>query len=185
MKDFFAPENLDKKLKLDLHCHVYECLGYYQPSPDVVRKVLDRIKEAGLDGIADTEHWDREYGYRFMEMAKAHFDDDILILPGREWARGVREEQVELYLPNNKVFRFWVHPRELVERSFHEVGEVQGIEVDNALHGYEIAKEKAREYAREKGLLMLTNSDAHALNRIGSRHNVVSLRELMDRAVDP
>ncbi len=185
VRDFFAPENLDKKLKLDLHCHIYECLGHAAVSREVVQRVLNRVKLAGLDGIAVTEHWDGEYSRRFIETMKANFDEDILVLPGKEWGRGVMEEQVELYLPNNKVFRFWVHPRHLVERSFREIGEVQGIETDNNLHGYEIDREKVRQYAEEKGLLMLCNSDAHVLNRIGSLYNVVSLRELLDRAVDP
>jgi len=180
---FFAPENLDRKLKLDLHCHCSECLGITQATPDAARQIIDRVKEAGLNGIAITEHWDRRFGLGIVEIAKAEFpDEDVLLLPGREYANGLREEIVEFFLPGNKVFRIWVHPRHLDHRSVEEVGDVQAIEVDSDLHGYELDHEAIRRYAQERDLIMVTDSDAHKLYKIGAQYNVLSLREILERA---
>lgn len=182
---FFAPENLDRKLKLDLHCHCSECLGVMQATPEGARLIIDRVKEAGLDGIAITEHWDRKFGLGIVEIARAQFSDEgVLLLPGREYANGLREEIVEFFLPGNRVFRIWVHPRHLDERSANEVGDVQAIEVDSDLHGYELDKEAIRRYAQAKGLFMFTDSDAHKLYKIGSQYNLISMREIMDRALE-
>lgn len=169
----------EMKLKLDLHTHCYEATGYRAPSLEIVRQIVDQIKAKGLDGIAITEHWDKDYGFKVKEIVEQFFNNEVLIIPGREV--DVKEHQeVELYLPNGSTFRFLAHPGFPVNSYIIE--DVQGIEIENGLHNWHINKERVRELAEEHGLLLLKNSDAHFISQIGQYYNEISLEELIARA---
>ena len=167
-------------LKLDLHTHCYEATGYRSPTVEIVKQIINQIRARGLDGIAVTEHWDKEYGFRVKEMVEQFFDNEVLIIPGQEIDVGRFQQEVELYLPNGSTFRFLAHPG--YPSNSYSVENVQGIEVDNDMHKWEIDKAKVREVAEEHGLLLLSNSDAHSLRDIGSYYNDISLEELYARA---
>ncbi len=68
----------DNHLLIDLHCHTWPLSTDSALAPD---ELIERAKEAGLDGICLTEHdyfWDREHAQR---LAAKH---DFLVLPGCE-----------------------------------------------------------------------------------------------------
>ena len=168
------------KLKLDLHTHTYEATGYHDPPVEVVKRIVDQIKIRRLDGIAVTEHHDKDYGFRVKEMVEQFFDNEVLIIPGQEIDIGWRQQEVELYLPNGSTFRFLAHPG--YPSNGYTINDVQGIEIDNVMHEWEIDKSKVREVAEKHGLLLLSNSDAHYVSDIGRYYNEISLEELYARA---
>ncbi len=168
-------------MKLDLHTHCLEATRFSRPTVGVVGEIVARIKAKGLDGIGITEHENKEYGFGVRDIVEQHFGNEVLIIPGRERLLRGGEEMVELYLPNNSVFRFWVHPRS-INSSFPELDKIQGIEIENPLHNWHINKEKVREIAKKYNLLLLSNSDAHYLDDIGKCYNEIELEELYARA---
>ena len=168
------------KLKLDLHTHTYEATGYHDPPVEVVKQIVDQIKARRLDGIAVTEHHDKDYGFRVKEMVEQFFDNEVLIIPGQEIDIGWRQQEVELYLPNGSTFRFLAHPG--YPSNGYTINDVQGIEIYNVMHEWEIDKLKVREVAEKHGLLLLSNSDAHYVSDIGRFYNEISLEELYARA---
>ena len=177
-------------LKLDLHTHCMEATGMVAyPSIDLVRKIVERVNNRGLDGIAITEHDDRNYGYRVKKIVDENFESRVLIIPGREitvkemgWA-----EMVELFLPNGSIFRFLPHPSYPYpgDDGFeYDMNLLQGIEIGNALHDRQINKKKVKEISKKYNLVLLKNSDAHTLEEIGSFHNEISLEELYSLTKD-
>jgi PHP family Zn ribbon phosphoesterase len=166
------------KLKLDLHTHCYEATGYREPTMETVKKIIDRIRIRELDGIAITEHWNKEYGFKVKDMVEQFFDNEVLIIPGQEI--DVRcQQEVELYLPNGSTFRFLAHPG--YPSNPDSLENVQGIEIENDMHSWDIDKDEVRKLAEEHGLLLLSNSDAHSLSDIGRHYNEISLEELYAR----
>jgi len=170
------------KLKLDLHTHCLEATNYAEATVELVGQIVDVIKERGLDGIAITEHWNKDYGFKVKQVVENHFNSEVIIIPGREIDATMGEQVVELYLPNNAMFRFWVHPYH-VTGSIDGFGEIQGIEIDNALHNWEIKKEEIRRIAEKYDLLLLSNSDAHYLEDVGRCYNEIELETLYSHAI--
>ena len=172
-----------KRLKLDLHVHVFE--EFVPGSPEavtlrLVERIVEMVKEAGLDGIAITEHETIGYGYRVREMVAAHFSNEVLIIPGRE-VETSHEHIIELELPfaGLPMFRFLAHPGFPAKPADHIKG-MQGIEIGNASHYWHIDKERVNELAMKNNLLTLQNSDAHYLDRIGLCYNEIALETLRD-----
>ena len=168
------------KLKLDLHTHPLEATRFVEPTIEVVAEIMARIKGRGLDGIAITEHNNKEYGYRVKAIAERHFPG-VIVIPGQEIEVGLEatEQAVELYLPDGSTFRFWVHPAypPFYPWGFDCIGGIHGIEVANAMYGH-LSSYMLEEVARRNGLFMLRNSDAHYLDDIGRHFNQVDLEEL-------
>lgn len=168
------------KLKLDLHTHCFELPGYNQVNRGTVARIVEQIRERGLDGIAVTEHEDKSYGYRVMDMVSQFFPGQAIIIPG--WEIGAWPEHcVELFLPDGVTFRFLAHPRYPAEQ-VRQTPCLHGIELENLLHGRNIKQEEVREVARRHNLILLSNSDAHSPYDIGHFYNEVSLEELSQRA---
>lgn len=167
------------KLKLDLHTHCWEATEDSIPSIDTVAKIVAKIKARRLDGIAITEHLDEAYGYRVKEVVDRHFGAEVLIIPGRErsiWPA----EIIELFLPNNSIFRFLAHPS---PRDIDQCLEgLHGVEIENHEHDWQMDRQKIKDFAQRYNLFLLSNSDAHSLDDIGQYHNEVSLGELYARA---
>jgi len=168
-------------LKLDLHTHIFEATNIAHPDVDLVRQIVTKITERGLDGIAITEHRDKDYAYQVIEIVNRFFANQVIIIPGQEVCEAFHHV-VELYLPDGSTFRFVAHPGdgELLERCFGYMDSIHGIEIENG--GYHVAKEKAIEIAQKYDLLMLSNSDAHSLSDIGRYWNEIDLAELCSRA---
>jgi len=144
-----------------------------------VDKIIAQIRAKGLHGIAITDHWDKDYGFRVKEIVEQSFNNEVLIIPGWEIDIGQRQE-VELFLPNGATFRFLAHPGYPINS--YTIENVQGIEIENALHNWHIDKERVRALAEEHDLLLLKNSDAHSIEWIGRCYNEIDLEELIARA---
>src|SRR3989304_9793274 len=170
-----------RTLKLDLHVHVFEeflPVSPYAISLRSVQKIVEKVKELGLDGIAITEHDTKEYGYRVKEMVATHFSSDIIIIPGRE-VETFTEHIIELELPfdGSPVFRFLAHPGHPADPP-DKIEGVQGIEIRNAGPNWPIDQARVRELAAKNNLIILQNSDAHYLRNIGLCYNEIALETL-------
>ena len=174
-------------VKLDLHTHVWEAFNFQPPSLSIAEKVVAQIKSQGIDGIAITDHHNKEWAFEFRELVEKHFPGQVHILPGweieiRPEANPFAEYQVaELFLPGGGVFRTYCHPgyyspEILIEPDIH------AIEIDNYIHNWHIRKPQVAEIAKAHDLLLVEVSDAHNLENIGLRHTEVDLDELYRRA---
>ena len=176
------------KLKLDLHTHIWEAFNFQPPSLDIAEKVIAQIKSQGIDGIAITDHHNKEWAFEFRELVEKHFPGEVGIIPG--WEIEVRpaaspfdEYQVaELFLPNGGMFRTYCHPgyytpNIIIEENIH------GIEIDNCIHNWHIRKSQVRSVARRHSLMTFEVSDAHNLENIGLRYTEVELDDLYRRAM--
>ena len=68
----------DRKLKIDLHTHCFEALHISlakRITPSAVEQIVSSVLSKGLDGIAITEHYDREAG----DEAKRIVSQDLTI----------------------------------------------------------------------------------------------------------
>lgn len=195
-------------MKLDLHTHVFEEFLPVSPITITIRsveRIVEKIKKMGLDGIAVTEHDTKSYGYRVKEIVETHFNNEVLIIPGRE-LHSASIHFVELDLPCNGIttFRFLAHPdypgdpinhlydsngieidTALYPWDINQLHGFDGIEIDNALHHWHIDQGKVKDIAAKYNLLLLANSDAHYLDDIGKRYNEISLEDLCQRGHPP
>jgi predicted metal-dependent phosphoesterase TrpH len=177
-------------LKLDLHTHCREAVGCPNPTPDIVRRIIAAVKERGLDGIAITEHYTAVYGYQVRDIVHRHFNDEILVIPGREIDKvflGVDKgvfHLVELHLPGDVTFRFIAHPGHphISDLGSHIDGDIHGLELRNPEHDHEMNEGMIRGLAERYDLLLLTNSDAHSLAEIGAYYNEIDIDALSARA---
>ena len=176
-------------LKLDLHTHCFEAMRIPLPhlvTKDSVENIIASVSAKGLDGIAITEHGDPNFGFKAREIALTNFSNEpIIIIPGQEiYSHGI--QIVELYLPNDTVFRFLPHPISIDRLDGDPVfNKIQGIEIDNYSHDRFINKQKVRDVAQKHNLLLLSNSDAHDLADIGGHYTEISMDELFSRATPP
>jgi histidinol phosphatase-like PHP family hydrolase len=170
-------------LKLDLHTHCYEATE--SSSLETVEKIVNAVKARGLDGIAITEHGDKNYSYKIKEVVEEYFNNEILIIPGQEvYTDLIYIQIIELYLPGNATFRFVAHPYHIYDFFRYFNGHyhmLHGIEIDNYQHNWEMTKlnkKKICEVAEEHGLMLLANSDAHSLENLGRYYNEIDLDDL-------
>ncbi len=175
-------------MKLDLHTHCYEASTFAEPTEELVKDLVDRIRARGLDGIAITDHdyfvarKGNHFACKVQEIVARDFPD-ITIIPGQEiWH--AHTEVVELYLTDTLMFRFLVHPGFPSYIKPDWVPEnIQGVEIDNALHHRDLQFDRATELADRYDLVRLRNSDAHRLSDIGENFNEMDLEVLYSRAV--
>ena len=176
------------KVKLDLHTHIWEAFNFQSPSLDIAEKVLAQIKFQGIDGIAITDHHNRDWAFEFRDLVEANFPGQAIIIPG--WEIEIRPPQnpfdeyqvAELFLDNGGVFRIYCHPgyyspNIIIEENVH------AIEIDNYIHNWHIRKEQVRQVADAHNLLLVEVSDAHNLENVGLRYTEIEISELYDRAV--
>ncbi len=177
-----------KKVKLDLHTHIWEAFNFQPPSLSIAEQVIARIKSQGIDGIAITDHHNWEWGARLRDLIEEHFPNQAIIIPG--WEIEIRpphspfdEYQVsELLLPEGGVFRIYCHPGYYSPNIIIE-DHIHAIEIDNCLHNWHIRKQQVQEVADEHSLLTVAVSDAHVLENVGLRHTEVDLADLYRRAM--
>ena len=176
------------KVKLDLHTHVWEAFNFQSPSRAIAEKVIGQVKTRGIDGIAITDHHNKEWAFEFRELVERHYPGQIIIIPG--WEIEVRppenpfaEYQVaELFLPGGGVFRSYCHPGAYSPEIIIE-DNIHAIEIDNYIHNWHIPKAEVAEIARIHDLLPLQVSDAHNLENIGLRYTELEMEELYRRAI--
>ena len=170
-------------MKLDLHTHCGEATALYNPTVDIVKRIVAAAKAAGLDGIGVTEHYDRSYGYKVRQIVEHDLNEDILIIPGQEIDKGLLHVVV-LYLPGDVTFRFIAHPgHPPVDDLDSQIDDsIHGIELNNPMHDDEMDQALIRELADRHNLILLTNSDAHFLSDVGKYHNEIEIEELCARA---
>ena len=174
-------------VKLDLHTHVWEAFNFQPPSLEIAEKVVAQIKAQGIDGIAITDHHNKDWSFEFRDLVERHFPGEVIIIPG--WEIEVRPPQspfdeyqvAELFLPEGGVFRSYCHPgyyspNIVIEDNIH------AIEIDNYIHNWHIRKAKVWEVAQAHDLMVLEVSDAHNLQNIGLRYTELELDELYRRA---
>ena len=75
------------KVKMDLHTHVWEAFNFQPPSLTIAEKVVARIKSQGIDGIAITDHHNKEWSMEFKDLVEEHFPGEVIIVPGWEIER--------------------------------------------------------------------------------------------------
>ncbi len=177
------------KVKLDLHTHIWEAFSFQDPTPAMAEQVVARIKDRGIDGLAVTDHNDKEWAFKFRDLVEEKYPGEVIIIPG--WEIEVRPSQnpfseyqiAELFLPGGGTFRSYCHPGYYSPDIIIEDG-VHAIEIDNYIHNWHIRKSRVLEVAGEHDLLVLEVSDAHNLENIGLRYTEVELEDLYRRADD-
>ena len=175
-------------VRLDIHTHVGEMFAFQEPTPEIAETVIARIKEAGLDGIAVTDHWRRDWGLALRRVVEQHFPNEVIIIPGQEIdvrpASSPFDEYhcTELYLPGGRLFRTYCHPGYYTPNIVIEDG-VHGIEVANHHHDWHIRPPAVKRVAEEHDLLTFSVSDANVLSEIGAGSTEVDLDEMMRRAI--
>jgi len=151
---------------------------------------MDAVKRKGLEGIAITEHYTNYYGHKVKEIVGTQLDGKVVVVPGQELARMLLGRErgvihvVELYLTDDLIFRFIAHPGHpyIKDLSQHIDEGIHGIELKNPLHDRDgLTEEQIKELAKKHDLILLTNSDAHRLEDIGTYHNEIEIEELCDR----
>ena len=169
------------KLKLDLHTHCLEAVNFARPEPKTVKRIIEAVKAQGLDGIAITDHAELGYdfAYAVREVAEQHFPGETLVIPGQELRRGLHHI-VELNLPGGLIFRYLAHPGRNISTLDGYLKNIHGLEIENG--NQTINQAEVTAFARQHGLLLLSNSDAHSLSDIGCHYTETSLEELCARA---
>lgn len=176
------------KVRVDLHTHIWEASGFLTPNVEWAAKVLEQCKAKGIDGIAITEHHDREPGFAYKRIFEEHFPGELMVFPGWEIEEHFAtnyfhtREVGEFMLPNGKVFRNYCHPGHPARNI--ELDTVQSIEIDNRLHNWHIDRDRVHAVAEENGLLLTRVSDAHDLQDIGTNYIEIDLDELCARALE-
>jgi histidinol phosphatase-like PHP family hydrolase len=157
---------------------------------EIVERIMAAVKRKGLDGIAVTEHYTDYYGHKVKEIVDTQLDGKIVVIPGQELDRMLLGRErgvihvVELYLPGDLVFRFIAHPGHpyIRDLSQHIDEGIHGIELKNPLHDRDgLKEEQIKGLAKKHDLILLTNSDAHRLEDIGTYHNEIEIEELCAR----
>ncbi len=175
-------------VRLDIHTHVGEMFGFQPPTPEIAETVIDRIRAAGLDGIAVTDHWRRDWGLQLHRVVEQHFPNEVIIIPGHEIdvrpASSPFDEYhcTELYLPEGRLFRTYCHPGYYTSNIVIEAN-IHGIEVANSHHDWHIRRAQVERVAETHGLLTFSVSDANVLTEIGAGSTEVDLDEMMRRAI--
>ncbi|MDY6835627.1 MAG: PHP domain-containing protein [Chloroflexota bacterium] len=167
-----------------MHTHIGEDSRVSKPTVDSAQTIISFVKEKGLDGIAITEHYTKDYGRHIRDIVEREFNGEILIIAGWEVERRAIE-YVELDLPGGGNFRFVVHPGCPYHPSIYIAEDLEGmhgIEIHNHLHEYQIKKELVQVAVEEYGLITLQNSDAHRLEDIGRFFNEIDLVDLRQQA---
>ena len=175
-------------VRLDLHTHIGEMFGFAPPTPDIAAQVIARIRAAGLDGVAVTDHWRQDWGLALHRVVEQRFPGQAIIIPGREIdvrpARSPFDEYhcVELYLPGGRLFRTYCHPGYYTPNIVIEDG-IHGIEIANHHHNWHIRRAQVERVAAEHDLLTFSVSDANRPDEIGAASTLVDLDEMRRRAI--
>ncbi len=161
------------------------------PDINIAKKIVQAVQGNGLDGIAFTDHYSDSFGRGTKELIDSELGGEIVVIPGRELdimfsgpeQRGIYH-LVELFLPGDITFRFIAHPGHPYVSNLDSLitGDVHGIELKNPSHLQEMDQDLIRKTAEKHNLILLTNSDAHSLDDIGTFYNEIEIEQLCSRA---
>lgn len=160
------------KLRLDLHAHPFEALRYPEVEPTVVQKICQEAQNKGLDGLAVTEHDSPSLGFRAREMADRQ-GMGLLIIPGQE-IKIKGHHVVELYM-FGRCARILVHPVDLPPDDLR----IDAVEIASVKGRFD--SPKVMEYVNRRGMLVVSNSDAHYLSELGAYSTLLNLEDLFFR----
>ncbi len=172
-----------KTVKLDLHTHPIEALkntmgikGIGNINVSVAGAIVKAVKDAGLNGIAITEHSNFNHGWVASLEIFDHFrKENLIILPGAELDYG-KQQYLQIYVPDYWRRRipffqgkewFWIlaHPGFYNPLDFDEISKVKFDAVEGkSIHGEFAA---ASQIAAERNVPIIQSSDAHKLEDIG------------------
>jgi predicted metal-dependent phosphoesterase TrpH len=183
-------------MKLDLHIHS-KYSGDCRMEPEDILKAAEKV---GLDGVAVTDHDTVKGG-----LEASRIDSDIKVIVGAE----IRTDRGEVigYFLNEEIEKrelFEVtdaikdqggivcipHPFDIFRISKLKpkdelLGPVDCIEVLNSRCVVSALNEKARRFAKERGLGMTAGSDAHTISEIGTSGVIVdSLEDVGSRDIE-
>ncbi len=179
-------------MKIDLHTHCREAAASPRPNLDIAKKIVQAVKEKGLDGIALTDHYSDSFGRGVKELVDNELNSEITVISGQEIdvmfsgsrGRGLYH-MVELFLPDNLTFRFIAHPGHPYVKNLDSLvnGDIHGIELKNPSHLRDMNQDVIRKVAEKHNLILLTNSDAHQLDDIGAFYNEIEIEDLCERVI--
>ena len=138
------------------------------------------MRERGLDGIALTEHWNVEHGWKLKEIIEELYGDEFVVLVGQELDISTTQQVTEIYLPNDVTYRYLCHPG-YPGNDWSVPENLHGIEIENGMHSWHMNRPRIQALAEEHNLMLLKNSDAHYLEKIGVYYNELALEELVAR----
>lgn len=170
-----------RRLKIDLHTHLLEASNFAKASEEVADKVVAVMRERGLEGIALTEHWNVEHGWKLKAIIEDKYGDEFVILVGQELDISQTQQVTEIYLPNNVTYRYLCHPG-YPGNDWSVPENLHGIEIENGMHSWHLNRQRIRDLAEEHDLMLLKNSDAHYIEKIGVYHNELAVEDLVARA---
>ncbi len=157
------------ELKLDLHTHPFEALGYPKVELASVWQICNEVKRKGLDGIAITEHNSPSLSFRAREIANRE-GMGVIIIPGQERIIA-RYHIVELYMFGRRI-RILAHPFEAPP----DQANIDAVEIASVRGRFD--SPVIMDYVKRKGLFTVSNSDAHYLQEIGFHSNWVNPLDL-------
>lgn len=180
--------------RVDLHSHTRFSPDSRMGLEDIVRT----CEMAGIDVLATTDHHTAEGALKLQAWTKEH-DTDLEVIVGEEIMTGAGEiiglylqesiespcslgEAVDAIRDQDGLFLLQ-HPFDpirngLGEKAWDTTPDI--VEVFNARTRLDSANRKAREFAEERGLPMVSCSDAHTLGEFGSAYTEVPTFDASD-----
>jgi histidinol phosphatase-like PHP family hydrolase len=178
-----------RTLKLDFHTHPIEALqgklgikGVGDINKDVAAMIVKAVKEAGLNGIAITEHSNFNRSWVTALEIFDHFQkENLVILPGEELDfQG--QQFLHIFIPeyyrrripffkNQEWFTIFAHPGFYNPLEIEQFKDVRYDAVEEAsLHG---EFSQAAQMALERNIPRTRSSDAHRLEDLGKFYTEV------------
>jgi histidinol phosphatase-like PHP family hydrolase len=172
-----------KILKMDLHTHPIEALkdkmgikGIQDIKGDVVSTIVKAVREAGLNGIAITEHNNFNHSWVTSLQIMDNFRrENLIILPGTE-IDFEGQRYLHIYIPdiyrrripffqNKEWFLILAHPGFFNPLEITRINRIKLNAVEErSLHG---EFPLAEQISRERGIPTTRSSDAHKLEDLG------------------
>lgn len=168
---------------MDLHTHPIEALkdkmgirGISDIKTEAVSAIVKAIKEAGLTGIAITEHNNFNHSWvTTLEIMERFRRENLIILPGIELSYE-GQQFLHIYIPNiyrrripffkgKDWFLILAHPGFFNPLDLRQISriEIDAVEEKNIHGDFALAEQ----ISRERGIPTTGSSDAHRLEDIG------------------
>lgn len=177
-------------LRLDLHVH-----STFSDGRDGVEDILEAAVEAGLDGIAITDHDTLEGSFEAESFVRER-GLNLLVIPGVEvstsdghlLALGIRdlppagrspEETIDFVRARGGI-SIVSHPYHPFRHAMYRIPACDAVEVFNSKYIFGLANILARREAARLGLPMVAGSDAHSARSVGLGVTIVSVGEEVD-----
>jgi hypothetical protein len=178
---------MTKKIKLDLHTHPVLALkekmgirGIRDINKEVAASIVKAVKNAGLNGIAITEHNNFNHGWVSALEILDHFPgENLFIFPGSEIDYG-GQHYLQIYIPERyrrripffkgkEWFLIMAHPGFYHPLDMSQIGNIDIDAVEEASLLGEFTPTGT--ISKEKEISIVRSSDAHSLEDIG-RYNI-------------